>query len=156
MIRRFYIALLSFGLLACNSAFVNSLVATPEIKNIQLSHFSIEDKTAVFNVSVYNPNPFPLPISGLAGDITLNNLTIGSMEATSDENIAALETQDISLPLTLNPDALMSAAQSVLLQGKANYSFKGDMQTSLGRIPFTKEGELSAREVIGSMLPSFR
>jgi len=156
MIKRFFIVLLSLSLFGCNSAYINDLVATPEIKNIQLSHFSVQERKAVFTVSLYNPNPFPLPISAIAGDIALNNLTIGSLEAKSDQNLAAFDTQDVTLPLSLNPDALLNAAQSVLLQGKASYTFNGDVQTSLGRVPFTKQGELSAKEVMGSILPSFR
>ena len=156
MIKRFFIVLLSLSLFGCNSAYTNDLVATPEIKNIQLSHFSVQERKAVFTVSVYNPNPFPLPISAIAGDIALNNLTIGSLEAKSDQNQTAFDTQDVTLPLSLNPDALLNAAQSVLLQGKASYTFNGDVQTSLGRAPFTKQGELSAKEVMGSILPSFR
>ena len=156
MTRRFFILLFSLCLFGCNSSYVNELVATPEIKNIQLSHFSVQDTKAIFNVSLYNPNPFPLPISAIAGDMTLNSLTIGSLEAKSDQNLTAYGTQDITLPLSLNPDALLDAAQSVLLQGKASYSFNGDVQTSIGRVPFTKEGVLSAKEIMGSMLPGFR
>jgi len=155
MIRRFFILLLSLSLFGCNSAYVNDLVATPEIKNIQLSHFSVQEKKAVFNVSLYNPNPFPLPITALAGDIALNNLTIGSLEARSEQNLAAYDTQDVTLPLSLHPDSLLNAAQSVLLQGKAKYTFDGEVQTSLGRVPFTKEGELSAKDIMGSVLPGF-
>jgi LEA14-like dessication related protein len=153
MTRRLFIFLLTFSLFGCNSAYINELVATPEIKNIQLSHFSAQERKAVFNVSLYNPNPFPLPISSVAGDIALNSLTIGSLEAKSDQNLAAYDTQDITLPLSLNPDALINAAQSVLFKGKANYTFEGNVQTSLGQVPFTKEGELSAKDIISSILP---
>jgi LEA14-like dessication related protein len=156
MTRRFFILLFSLSLFGCNSSYINELVATPEIKNIQLSHFSVQDTKAIFNVSLYNPNPFPLPISAIAGDMTLNSLTIGSLEAKSDQNLTAYGTQNITLPLSLNPDALLDAAQSVLLQGKASYSFNGDVQTSIGRVPFTKEDVLSAKEIMGPMLPGFR
>jgi LEA14-like dessication related protein len=156
MTRQFFILLLSLSLFGCNSSYINDFIATPEIKNIQLSHFSAQERTAVFNVSLYNPNPFPLPLSGLSADIALNNLNIGSLEAKSDQNLAAYDTQDITLPLSLNPDSLLNAAQSVLLQGKASYIFTGEIHTSLGRVPFTKKGELSAQEIIGSLLPGFR
>lgn len=156
MTRHSFILFFFFSLVGCNTAYISDLVATPEIKNIQLAHFSVEEKTAIFNVSLYNPNPFPLPISAIAGDIALNSLTIGSLEAKSDQNLAAFDTQDVTLPLSLNPDALLNAAQSVLLEGKANYIFTGQVQTSLGQVPFTKEGELSAKEIMGSMLSGFR
>ena len=156
MTRRFSILFLFLSLLGCNTAYISELIATPEIKNIQLSHFSVQDRTAVFNVSLYNPNPFPLPISAIAGDIAINSLTIGSLEAKSNQSLTAFGTQDITLPLSLNPDTLLTAVQSVLLQGKANYAFKGEVQTSLGRVPFAKEGVLSAKEMMGSKLSGNR
>tara|TARA_R110002111_G_scaffold125940_12_gene190434 strand:- start:33 stop:500 length:468 start_codon:yes stop_codon:yes gene_type:complete len=152
MARRLFILFLTFGLFACDSGLVKEFVATPEIKNIQLSHFSVEDKQAVFDISLYNPNPFPLPISGMAGDIELNNMHIGSLEARSDKQLAAYDTQTITLPLSLNPDALFNAAQSVLLKGKADYNFTGQLNTSLGQVPFNKTGELSAKDILSSMM----
>lgn len=154
--RRFPILFLFLSLFGCNSAYINELVATPEIKNIQLSHFSVQDRTAIFNVSLYNPNPFPLPISAIAGDIAINTLTIGSLEAKSNQSLAAFGTQDITLPLSLNPDRLLNAVQSVLLRGEANYTFKGKLQTSLGPVPFAKEGALSVKKMMGSMLSGDR
>jgi len=152
MTRRLFILFLTFGLLGCDSALVKEFVATPEIKNIQLSHFSVEDRQAVFDISLYNPNPFPLPISGMAGDISLNNLHIGSLEARSEQHLAAYDTQTVTLPLSLDPNALLNAAQSVLLQGKANYKFNGNLDTSLGQVPFTKDGELSAKDLLSSIM----
>lgn len=153
MTRRFFIFLMTLGLFGCDSNLVKDLVLTPEIKSIQLSHFSVEDRQAVFDVSVHNPNPFPLPISQLAGDIKLNNLAIGSLSARSEQNLAAFDTQNVTLPLSLNPDALVNAAQSVLLKGKAEYQFNGTVDTSLGQVPLSKQGELSAQELLRSLLP---
>jgi LEA14-like dessication related protein len=152
MTRRLFILLLSFGLFGCDADMVKEFVAPPEVKNIQLANFSVEDKQAVFELSLYNPNPFPLPISGMAGDISLNNLHIGSLEAQSEQHLAAYGTQTVTLPVSLDPNALLEAAKSVLLQGKANYNFNGNVSTSLGQVPFTKEGELSAKDILSSIM----
>lgn len=150
MIRRFFILFALLSLVACSSPLVKELVQTPEIKSIQLSHFSVQDKQAVFNVSLYNPNPYPLPISSLAGDITLNGLTIGNLAAKSDKQLAAFDTQTVVLPLALDPDALVNAAQSVFLQRKAEYRFDGHVETSIGKVPVIKEGESSVQDILRS------
>jgi len=152
MTRRLFILLLTFNLFGCDSGLVKEFVATPEIKNIQLSHFSVEDRQAIFDISLYNPNPFPLPITGMAGDIELNNVHIGSLAARSDKHLAAYDTQTVTLPLSLDPSALSNAAQSVLFKGKADYNFKGQLDTSVGSVPFTKAGELSAKDILSSLM----
>ena len=85
-------------------------------------------------------------------DISLNNLHIGSLEAQSEQHLAAYGTQTVTLPVSLDPNALLEAAKSVLLQGKANYNFNGNVGTSLGQVPFTKEGELSAKDILSSIM----
>lgn len=152
MTRRFFIFLLTFGLIGCDANMVKDLILTPEIKSIQLSHFSVEDRQAVFDISVHNPNPFPLPISKLAGDIQLNNLSVGSLSARSEKTLAAFDTQTVTMPLSLNPDALVNAAQSVLFKGKAEYQFNGTVDTSLGQVPVSQQGELSAQDLLRSLL----
>jgi LEA14-like dessication related protein len=152
MTRRLFILLLSFSLFGCNADMVKEFIATPEVKNIQLADFSVENKQAVFELSLYNPNPFPLPLSGMSGDISLNEQHIGSLEAQSEQSLAAYGTQTVTLPVSLDPNALLTAAKSVLFKGKANYNFNGNVGTSLGQVPFTKEGELSAKDILSSIM----
>lgn len=148
--KHFFFILVIFGLTACNNGFVNQLVATPEIEQVRLSHFSAKDKQAILLVTLYNPNPYPLPITSLAGDITLNTIQVGSLAATADKQLAAYDTQSITMPLTLDSNALLNAAQSVLLQGKAGYQFEGYIYTSLGKVPINKQGELSPQDLLRS------
>jgi LEA14-like dessication related protein len=153
MTRRFFIFLMTLGLFGCDSNLVEDLVLMPEIKSVQLSHFSVEDRQAFFDISVHNPNTFPLPISQLAGDIKLNNLAIGSLSAHSQQNLAAFDTQNVTLPLPLNPDAFVNTAHGVLLKGKAEYQFNGMVDTGLGLVPLSKQRELPAQELLRSLVP---
>ena len=124
----------------------------PQVKGVQLKSFSAKDKSVVFDVDLYNPNSFTLPISGLSGDMVLNQLTIGSLEAESDQNLAALSTQTVSVPIALDTNALIEAAKSMLTNRQANYKFNGGVKTPVGKIPFSKSGELSVTEIISTFL----
>jgi len=147
----FTVILLSITLLACNSL-VKELVSTPEVKAVRLINFSMADKQVVFDVDLYNPNAFTLPMSGFNGDFKLNNLTIGSLKATSEQKLAAYGTQTITLPISLDTNAFIEAAKSVLTQQQAVYSFNGGVDTSIGKVPFSKSGELSVQEIISGLL----
>ncbi len=134
------------------SSMVKELMQAPQIKGVQLKSFSAKDKSVVFDVDIYNPNSFALPISGLSGDMVLNQMTIGSLDAESDQNLAALSTQTVTVPIVLDTNALIEAAGSVLTDRQAIYNFNGGVKTPVGKIPFSKSGELSITEIISSVL----
>ena len=98
-----YLAILFLPLFlaGCNSSLVKQLVAAPEVKSIKLKSFSVKDNSVVFDVSVYNPNIYPLPISGLNGNFKLNQISVGSMAATTDKSLAGQQTQVVTLPVSL-------------------------------------------------------
>ncbi len=147
----FALLLLSLALVGCNDI-VKEFVSAPEVKAIRLANFSMAEKKVIFDVDLYNPNPFTLPLSGFSGDFKLNNLSIGSVEATSEQKLAAHATQTLTLPISLDTNALIEAAKSVFTQRQANYNFNGDVDTSIGKIPFSKTGELSAQDIISQLI----
>ncbi len=146
--------LLALSLTACQSV-MEKVVKAPEVKSIQLKSFSIQDKTMVFDVGLFNPNAFTLPVDGFHGGIRLNGLDIGKFSAKTETSLAAQKTQVITLPITLDAEAFGRAARSVLEKRQALYNFRGGVDTSVGQVPFSKEGELSVQDIIASLLPSF-
>lgn len=145
------VLLVSIILSGCSSM-VKELMQAPQVKSVQLKSFSASEKSVVFDVDLYNPNSFTLPISGLSGDMMLNQLVIGSLEAESDQNLAAHSTQTVTVPIALDTNALLKAAQSVLTSRQAQYNFNGGVKTPVGKVPFSKSGELSVQEIISSFL----
>ena len=142
--------LLSTSLLGCGTGLIKAFVDTPEVKGVELKSFSAKNKQAVFEIALYNPNNFSLPISGMNGDIVLNKLTIGSIDAENDQHLAALTIQSVTLPVVLNADALVKAVKSVLNLRQAQYTFNGGLMTSVGKIPFSKKGDLSMKDLISA------
>lgn len=141
---------LSFSLVGCGTDLIKAFVDTPQVKGIALKSFSVEDKQALFEVALYNPNAFSLPISGVTGDIILNQMAIGSIDAGSDQILAAHATQLVAVPIMLDPDLLVKAAKSVLNLRQAQYTFNGGIMTSMGQIPFSKKGDLSVQDLINA------
>lgn len=139
-------------LFGCGTGLIKHFVETPQVKGVELKSFSAKNKQALFEVALHNPNSFSLPISGLNGDIVLNQLTIGSIDAKTDKSIAAHTTQTVSLPISLDADTLIKAAKSVLSNRQAQYTFNGDILTSVGQVPFSKKGNLSMKDLISMLL----
>lgn len=143
------ILLVSMSFITCSNAdILKDSILIPEIRNITLNSFSADENRAVFDVEVYNPNPFKLPVRELYGNINLNQYNVADIEATSNNSLKAHGTQMFTVPVKVDPDALMNAAAGVMMQGRAKYIFKGYMMTPVGEIPVTQEGELTAEQII--------
>jgi len=146
--------LLSLGLTGCQSV-MEKVVKAPEVKSVQLKSFSAQNKTITFDVGLFNPNAFSLPVDGFNGGIRLNGLDVGKFSATTKKSLAAQEVQTITLPITLDAEAFGRAARSVLEKRQALYNFSGGVDTSVGQVPFSQDGELSMQEIIKTLMPSF-
>ena len=149
------VVFVSLGLTACQSGIIQKIVKAPEVKSIQMKSFSAQDKTVVFDVGLFNPNAFSLPIDGFGGAVKLNGFDVGKFAAKTNAHLPAKKIQTITLPITLDAEVFGRAARSVLSQGKALYSFKGDVDTSVGKVSFSKDGELSVQDIIKTLMPSF-
>jgi len=143
-----FILLLSIASYGYAAVFDPDSLQYPQIQNIQLNSFSAEQETAIFEVQVYNPNDFKLPIRELSGDIYLNEQHVSNLEANSKKDLAPLSTQTFIVPVIVKTDAVMTSAEDILLTGVANYRFKGYMMTPIGELPILESGQLTAEQVL--------
>jgi len=145
--------LILFTLLGCSVDNIKHLASNPELKSIRLESFSPAENQITFELAVYNPNLFDIPISGIEGNITLNQIAIGKFIANNTErSLKARSTQSIIVPLKLNPDATMKAVKNALFKRTLNYTLAGTVDTSTGTIPFIKKGKLSVQNILSSFL----
>ena len=78
-------------------AFDMASMLTPQIQDIMLISFSAEKQNAVFEVDVYNPNDFKIPVRELSGEVFLNKYLVSKLEASSKKSLAALSTQTFNV-----------------------------------------------------------
>jgi|GEM_PF-691203 len=123
-------------------------VLPPEVVNIKLKSFTAEENRAVLDVTLYNPNNFKLPVREAYGDIYLNDNAIANIEAISNKSLGAHETQTFTVPVTVKPDELANASTNVMMNGVANYRFKGYMMSPVGEIPVEHQGQLTRQQML--------
>ncbi len=120
----------------------------PQIKRVELISFSAENHSAVFDVDVYNPNDFKLPVRELTGETHLNKQHVASLQATSKSSLAAFSTQTFKVPISVKPDAMLLSAQQIFISGQAEYLFKGYMMTPVGELPIRYQGQLDSQQIV--------
>ncbi|MDF1589347.1 MAG: LEA type 2 family protein [Gammaproteobacteria bacterium] len=123
-------------------------IITPEIHGITLKQVSSKLDNAVFEVDVYNPNPFKLPVRTLSGDIFLQNTRVAQLSASSNKSLAAKSTQGFTVPVSVNIDNLFGVIQQIIMSGTAEYRFQGYMMTPIGELPIEQQGTLSDEQVL--------
>jgi LEA14-like dessication related protein len=144
----YLLVLLSMVSYAYAGVFDTESIQYPQIQNIKLISFSADKETAVFEVEVYNPNDFKLPVRELSGDIYLNDQHVSNLEANSKKSLAPLSTQTFTVPIVVNSDAVMTSANDIMLTGIAEYRFKGYMMTPVGELPIAESGRLTADQIL--------
>ena len=82
----------------------------------------------------------------------LNQQAIGSIDAESDQHLAAHATQTVSVPIALDTNAMTNAAKIIFTSKKAQYNFNGGVKTPVGQVPFSKSGNLSVEEILSTFL----
>lgn len=120
----------------------------PEIKAIKLVSYSKDTHSAVFNVTLYNPNLFKIPVREMTSEIFLNEHHVASLDAESNKSLAANAEAVFSVPLTVEPEAFDDAIRLVLMTGTAHYQFVAYLMSPVGEIPFTREGQLSTQDIM--------
>jgi len=99
---------------------IKALVQSPELKGIQLKSFSAIDKQAIFDLAVYNPNAFAIPISGINGNITPNQLAIDRFSAINTGNLTHSRHINRYSSITIDSEAFIAAVKKCLYNEKLN------------------------------------
>lgn len=139
-------------LFGCSSDEVKSPVNLPHVHSVHLKSFSATDKTITFYVALFNSNDFPVAVSAVDGDITLNQLNIGKIDVNADYIIEGGAMKTVVVPIALDPDAFLKAGQTVLSQSKAEYQVDGGVKTAFGNVPFSGTGELPLQDILSTIL----
>ena len=130
------------------NAIDHSAMEMPQVQMIKLISFSVEQESAVFEVNVYNPNEYKLPVRALSGNIFLNERLVSSLEANSKKSLAPLSTQTFTVPVKVDVDATLQSANDIMLSGIADYEFNGYMMTPVGELPINESGRLTADQIL--------
>lgn len=133
---------------ASHAGILDQDIIMPEIQTVTLKQFSAELNSAVFDVEVYNPNTFKLPVKELSGDILLSQHKVAELSANSKKSLAAQSTQLFTVPVSINVANLLLSIDTVLKSGVAHYQFKGYMMTPVGELPIEQHGELSNEQIL--------
>lgn len=146
--KKLFVVVLLLMNVVSHAGILDQDIIMPEIQTITLKQFSPELNSAIFEVEVYNPNTFKLPVKELSGDILLSHNKVAKLSANSKKSLAAQSTQLFTVPVNVDLDNLLIAIDTVLKSGVAHYQFQGYMMTPVGELPIEQHGELTNEQIL--------
>jgi LEA14-like dessication related protein len=87
-----------------------------------------------FPLTITNRNSFPLPISGLAGDLKVAGANVGTLSTGDLGMLEGGATRQVTLPLQINFARAASAA-AALRSGNAQVNLSGRLTSGSGNVP---------------------
>ena len=144
--------LLGLYLTGCASS--GPMIEKPSVQltGIQISGLSFSEQTLLLSFNVDNPNPFPLPVSGVRYHVRIANQTFASGQTQGEFSIPASGSEAFDLSVEL--DVLNSASRvSSLLRSGMNERIEYELSGSLAvDIPFVNPLPFSATGTVATSL----
>jgi len=127
-------------LLIGGCASMEQIVDVPRVSltDVELTHAGFDSQVFMLTFDVDNPNPFPLPVTGIRYRIDLGDQKFASGEAQSDFSIPAGGNSDFDLQVEIDILKQASSLVSVVRNGMRHhieYELQGSMSVD---IPFVQ------------------
>lgn len=142
---------LSFALLLAGCAALQSALETPHVtlNNLQVLDMTLLEQRYAVTLRVQNPNPIPLPITGMNFRLDINDTELGRGVSGAAVTVPAYGEQLVKINLVSNLMRVFNQIRT-LESGKSKgpslrYRLSGGLSLSsrIGKLPFEYSGEFS-------------
>jgi len=103
--------------------------------NPRITNLSLAGATLEFPLNVTNKNTYPLPIAGVAGNLTLAGAPIGTLSTGNLGAMGGKATKQLSLPLTVNFMQAGMAVANAVQRGNGQLQFNAQVQSGGASVP---------------------
>jgi LEA14-like dessication related protein len=103
----------------------------------RISDMSIRGATIELPLSIGNRNSFALPISGIAGGLSLAGVSMGTLSTGDLGALDAKGSKNISLPLKVNFFEAGGAVMKAVQDGKTELAWNADVKSGAGSAPIS-------------------
>jgi LEA14-like dessication related protein len=132
-----------FSLAACSS--LERLVRPPQValQSVAIRDVSTTDATAVFALSVNNPNAFGIHVTGLDYDLAMNGRALFRGTLSEGFDLAANHASVIQVPIAVNYVQAFDSIANMLQRGSSDYDLKGNISTTFVSVPYDLKGTIA-------------
>ena len=99
---------------------------TVELRDVRLRAIGLDGGALDLVIDVNNPNEFRIDATRLTYTLIADSAQLATGAVTKRVTLKARENNEIILPLTFTMKEMMGAAETILRQGRVNYTVKGE------------------------------
>jgi len=107
-----------------------------EFQPPRITNLSFNGATMEIPIKLTNRNSFPLPISGLVGQLGIGGANVGNISTGGLGMLDGRGSRTVSVPVTVNFASALQAANAIR-QGKGELSLRGNLQSGGSQIPIS-------------------
>ena len=136
-------ALGSAGPIGC-SALAKKIVKDPKVtlEHVHVTDLELSGATVVFELSVQNPNSFPLEVDSVRYNVELGGKDLGPGTLPKGAKVEGKTTKVIPIPYPFKYKDVFPSVVDFLKSGTSTYKLKGEAKLGPLSLPFDKTGEL--------------
>ena len=118
---------------------------TVKLKDVGIKNLTADGATLLFEVSVNNPNPYPINISALSYNVEVDKRAVGAGELENPAQVAANGTSVVPIPVAIKYSDLLSSVTDLFRKKASPYRIKGSARFGLFSLPFEYTGEVKIK-----------
>ena len=144
-IQHLFITLVLLGLLAACAGPLSKPLIEPkvQVRDLEITDATLGGIDAIVTLDIDNPNDVRLSARGLSYELFVSGNQLVTGQDDQSISVPAFGSETIELPVRLSYFGLIETLPEVLRTGRADYTVKGNIKTSIFNhaIPFNKKGD---------------
>ncbi|RVU86258.1 hypothetical protein EOL70_02065 [Leucothrix sargassi] len=149
IISKLIIVLSLFTITACSSSGggIKGIAEPPQVsvKDVQFERLNWQGGDANFTINIFNPNSYPLPLTGFDYALRINNIEVANGQREQSLRIPAKQTQQVQVPLKVSFVNIARMLPGLFGQGTMQYQLAGSAHLPWLKIPFSRSGSTNLR-----------
>jgi LEA14-like dessication related protein len=111
------------------------------LESPRIASISLTQATLDLPLLLSNPNPFPLPLGSMVGDLRIAGAQVGRIASADLGRIDARQSRTVAIPVTVHFAQAFSAAQA-LREGKARVALDAQLSSGGASVPVRVERDV--------------
>jgi LEA14-like dessication related protein len=112
------------------------------VTSVNLKKLTLQQVSIDVGLNVFNPNTISIPLRGIDYALAVNNQQVASGQQNQSVTIAAKQSSNVTIPISVNLIQFASLIPSIASGGGFKYNLTGKMHFPFISLPFNRSGGL--------------
>jgi LEA14-like dessication related protein len=107
------------------------------VSKLELTELGLSEIVVTLVLAINNPNPFPIPLDGARGTVSISRIQVAQLALAEPKLIAASGTTPVELPITISVADVAGDVIQQVRSGKATFELSSELKVAGKSIPLS-------------------